>query len=323
MSRKPNKRGLTWFGNNRSDARNAPDAPYPPISPKAPNTLGAMWRQEPHGRGDTDAWLVGEPQAPDKSSSPQPGSEPYPDLPAWPPAPERDRFAAKGASDDTRDRLGGDSSAGGRAAPVRTQPGVSNLLQGRLPAWRLRALWGKVATPLRRPYVALAVGVGTVALCAVFGAVALGAAFLHGGSTSAQGTPGAGSLNGAVASPSAGQATPSVTTTVTTATATPGTTPSPSALTIAFTCASGTAGGPGQVCVRTLPHAALSLTVRYCDGSYAKGKAFHGASYADGGGNYTWRWNVNTTCLGAATATVTARSAGQTLTQSTTFTITR
>jgi hypothetical protein len=318
MSRKPKKRGLTWFGTNRSGARDTPDAPYPPISPKAPNTLGAMWRQESHGRGDTDAWLVGEPQAPGESPPRQSGLEPYPSLPAWSATPQRDRFAAKGASDDTRDRLGGDSDAGGRGAPVRTQPGVPNLLQGRLIPGRLRALWGKVAAPLRRPYVALAAGVGAVALCAIFGAVALGAAFLHGGSTNAQGTPGAGSLNGAVASASAGQATPSVTTTVT-----PGITPSPSPLTIAFTCASGAAGGPGQVCVRTLPHAALSLSVRYCDGSYAKGKAFHGASYADGSGNYTWRWNVNTTCLGAATATVTARSAGQTLTQSTTFTITR
>ena len=320
MSRKPEKRGLTWFGRNRSGARDAPGASNPPINPKEPNTLGAMWRQEPQGRGDTDAWLVGKPPAPGESSPRQSGLEPYPSLPAWPPASERDRFAPKGASDDTRDQLGGDSAAGGRAAPIRTQPGVPNLLQGRLPAWRLRALWGKVAMPLRRPYVALAVGVGAVALCLIFGAVALGAAFLHGGSTSAQGTPGAGSLNGAVASASAGQATPSVTTTTT---ATPESTPSPSPLTIAFTCASGTAGGAGRVCVRTLPHAALSLTVRYCDGSYAKGKAFHGASYADGGGNYTWRWNVNTSCLGAATATVTARSAGQTLTQSTTFTVTR
>ncbi|HEU0028257.1 MAG TPA: hypothetical protein VFQ25_14185 [Ktedonobacterales bacterium] len=304
MNRKPEKRGLTWFGNNRSGARNDPHAPYPPIAPKTPNTLGKMWRREPRGRGDTDAWLVGEPQAPAEPPPLQAGSEPYPNLAAWPQAPDRDR-------------LGDHSATGERAAPIRTQPGIPNLLKGRLHLGRWRALWWKFAPPLRRPYLAVAVGVGAIALCSLLGVTALGAAF-HGQPNTAQGTPGAGSANGAVVSPSAGQATPSVTTT-----ATPGSTASPSPLTIAFTCASGTAGGTGQICIQTLPHAALSLSVRYCDGSYAKGKAFHGVDYADGSGNHTWRWNVNTSCLGAATATVTARAAGQTITQSTTFTVTR
>lgn len=92
-------------------------------------------------------------------------------------------------------------------------------------------------------------------------------------------------------------------------------------LTLAFICASGQIRGTGQVCVHTLPQAGLSLTVRYCDGSSAKG--LHGGVTADGSGNYTWTWYVRTTCLGPATATVTATANGQSLTESDTFTITR
>jgi hypothetical protein len=65
----------------------------------------------------------------------------------------------------------------------------------------------------------------------------------------------------------------------------------------------------------------VSLTVRYCDGSYADGKGFHGNAHTDSGGNYTWRWLVNTTCAGRATATVLAKFSGQTVIQSTMFII--
>ena len=99
----------------------------------------------------------------------------------------------------------------------------------------------------------------------------------------------------------------------------PTATPAPP-LTLAFTCASGQLRGTGQVCVHTLPGASLNLTVRYCDGSTAKG--LHGAT-ADASGNYTWTWLVRTTCAGQATATVKASWNGQSLTQSDTFTITR
>ncbi len=92
-------------------------------------------------------------------------------------------------------------------------------------------------------------------------------------------------------------------------------------LTLAFTCASGQIRGTGQVCVHTLPRASLTLTVRYCDGSTAKG--LHGSVTADGSGNYTWTWLVRTTCAGPAIATVTASGNGQSLTESDTFTITR
>ena len=75
--------------------------------------------------------------------------------------------------------------------------------------------------------------------------------------------------------------------------------------------------------MHTRPNATISLAVRYCDGSYAGGKGLHGTAHADGSGNYTWRWNVTTSCVGTATATVSVESAGQTITQSTTFIVTR
>ena len=99
------------------------------------------------------------------------------------------------------------------------------------------------------------------------------------------------------------------------------TTAPPPPLTLAFTCASGQIRGTGQVCVHTLPQASLTLAVRYCDGTTAKG--LHGGVTADGSGNYTWSWPVHTTCAGPATATVKADWNGQSLTESDTFTITR
>lgn len=313
MNHKPGKRRLTWFWKNRSKAPNPPNTPR---ALKSPSPLGKMWEQESHGRKETNSWLLREPQAPHESSPHQPDGEPYPNLPAWPSAPERDRFGARKASGDMGDRMGGDSSTDGHAAPSR---GQQDAHRGRFYAGRLRALWWKVKTAFRRPRIVLVAVASTLALCSILGVAALGNAFLHSAPNGAQGTSGVGSVNSAVASPS-GQATPSVTTTTTAA---PGNTQPPTPLTITFTCASGVDGGVGQLCVHTLPKAALSLSVRYCDNTYAKGKAFHGVSYADGSGNYTWRWNVNTTCVGVATATVTAKSAGQTVTQSATFTVTR
>ena len=92
---------------------------------------------------------------------------------------------------------------------------------------------------------------------------------------------------------------------------------------IAFTCASGTIRGSGQLCVHTQANAILRLTVRYCDGSYAESKSLRGSAHANGSGDYTWHWSVRTRCAGTATATVEAKSAGQSVTQSTTFTIAR
>jgi len=77
------------------------------------------------------------------------------------------------------------------------------------------------------------------------------------------------------------------------------------------------------VCVHTLPNASLTLSVGDVSLNLTKGKGFHGATYADNNGNFTWRWEISTSCVGSATATVAARSSGQTVTQSVTFTVSR
>lgn len=92
-------------------------------------------------------------------------------------------------------------------------------------------------------------------------------------------------------------------------------------ISLTFTCASGTLRGTGQVCIHTLPQAALTITVRYCDGTTARG--LRGNAFADTSGNYTWTWSVRTSCAGTATATVTAKWNGQSITSADPFTITK
>lgn len=291
MDRKPEKRRLTWFGNNRPVA---PKGPVTPIPPNPPGTLGKLWEREPRGREE-------------------PG--------VWPQLPQGDLFAPRGANDVRRDERyddpRGDSYTDEHAAPAW---GQSDVRQESSRGGRLRTLWRTFATSVRRPWLAVVAVVATLTLCAVIGGAAIGAAFFNNPATGARHPAGAGSVSGATTS---AQATATATATGTVG-ATPASTTAPVALTITFTCASGAAGGAGQVCVRTTPHAALNLTVRYCDGSNAKGKTFHTTSYADSGGNYTWRWNVPSgACVGAATATVTAQLAGHTISQRDTFAITR
>lgn len=293
MDRKPEKRRLTWFGNNRPAA---PKVPSTSIPPNSPGTLSRMWDHEPPRREEANA---------------------------WPKLPEGDLFAARGGSDDQRgDRYDGqrdDSYTDEHAAPAWGQPDAR---QGDSRGGRLRELWRTFATNVPRPRLALLAVVATLALCAVMGVAALGVSFFNNAANSARHPLTAGGVSGASSSATT-KATATATATGTTS-ATPATTAAPTALTITFTCAQGAAGGAGQVCVRTAPHAALNLTVRYCDGSNAKGKTFHTTSYADSGGNYTWRWNVASgACVGAATATVTAQLAGKTINQKDTFAITR
>lgn len=95
------------------------------------------------------------------------------------------------------------------------------------------------------------------------------------------------------------------------------------AFALAFTCASGAVKQTARVCVHTIPSATLTITVRYCDGSYAGGKDLHGSYTPDRSGNFIWIFAVHTRCAGTATATVTAKSAGKTVTQSKKFTITQ
>lgn len=92
------------------------------------------------------------------------------------------------------------------------------------------------------------------------------------------------------------------------------------ALTIAFTCANATVGGSGQVCVHTRANAMLNMSVVYCDGATASSRS----DRANANGDYTWQWTVSTKCVSgtAVTATVTAKSTGLQVTDSTTFTIT-
>ena len=104
-----------------------------------------------------------------------------------------------------------------------------------------------------------------------------------------------------------------------TAPATP--TPAPPQLSIAFTCASATDYSHGQVCVHTEPSAALAITVTYCSGYDATSSSLQGTSYADANGNYTWNWEPETKCRGAATATVSANWQGQSVTNSDNFTV--
>lgn len=337
MDRKPGKRRLTWFGNDRPRVPNTPQPPSAGSSPRMPNTLGRMWQREPRGHEATDSWLVGEPQAPDASSPRPAGWEPLSNLPELPPMLADNGFAARSARADRYNQLAGESSSkNDHAAPLWGQSDAAvpatatadDARQDHPQDGRLRALWRTVATKIRRPRLALAVVAGVLALCLILGVAALSSAIgnaFQSGPNSTQGVLGARSAT-TVASPSTGHATPSATTTTSgavTATVAPANTQPPTPLTIAFTCASGVIGGAGKVCAHTLPHATLTLSVRYCDGSNAKGKAFHGVSYADSGGNYTWNWTVTTTCAGAATATVTATSAGHTVTSTTTFTVTR
>lgn len=330
MDRKPGNRRPTW---PRKSPPGAPNSPLRPVAPKTPYTLGKMWQQEPpeqpHAQprsreATNSSWLVGEPRAREASPPRQPAYEPMADLPVPPTIPEDPGLAARAANDE---RLGGESISDERTVPLQNLPDA-HASSGRARSLgslggQLRALWSKRAPRMRRPRSVRAAVAGVLVLCLVLGVAALGNAFLHGGANSAQNLLGARGALGAVSTAGAkvpaGHATPGATTN---ATAVPSNTQPPTPLTLAFTCASGVAGGTGKICVHTLPNAALTLTVRYCDGSYARGKPFHGASYADHSGNYTWTWTVTTTCVGATTATVTAKSAGQTATQSTTFAIT-
>lgn len=168
-----------------------------------------------------------------------------------------------------------------------------------------RTLWRRFQRTPRRQQVGLAAGAGGLVLVLLVGIVVLCSHMPLIGA----GTPSAAGVSGNASSTATARAMIT-------------TTPA-SSFTITFTCASGTIKGAGEVCVHTKPNTVLSISVRYCDGNVAGGKSLRGSSHADGSGNYTWRWSVRTGCAGTATATVTAKSAGETVKQSTTFTITR
>jgi hypothetical protein len=298
MDRGSNKRRLTWFGKSR------------------PGTLGKMWQQMPREEIDSDAWLARRQPIPveraprrDGRGSQQPDWQALPPLPKWPPLPEEDPLAPGRLSEDAL------------FMPDETQQTewLTEQKDQRIPnrytrlKQPLSTLWQRFRSAPRQKRFLLMAGAGGVLLLLLVSVTVLaGALRSHVPGIG----PAGGSAQGITLSPTTARATPTVTLTPETNTPTP-------PFTLAFTCASGTVGGMGQVCVHTAPRAALSLTVRYCDGNSAKGKGFHGATYADGSGNYTWRWDISNSCVGSATATVVAKSAGQTVTESTTFIVSR
>jgi hypothetical protein len=301
MDREPRKRALTWFTKPR------------------PSTLGQTWqrtprREMPREGWEPDAWLTREGPAPEEAASRQPGQRPLPPLPKWPPLPEDDPPAPGRSRDDPPFAPAGALPPGRpeqQPAPLWDQPAPS---PSDLPDRPPRTLWRRFRSASRRRQVGIAAAVVAVALA--LGSL-LGGAVL--GGTSRTGAP----PSGAVA-PTAGQTSDATALPTPTATSpAPATTTPASPFTIAFTCASGIIGGKGEVCVHTQPNAVVSLAVRYCDGSDAGGKSLQGTGHTDGSGDYTWRWNVTTSCAGAATATVTAKATGRSVTQSTTFTIAR
>lgn len=263
-----------------------------------PNTLGQAWSRMSRSRPRKVADL--------------------PVLPDWPPLPEEGlRIGWQPPRDDMRppvERVAMEDDEQTRSSAT-TDP--------QRPQWPLRldtSLLGRWRRASRRmkigitsailAAVLLIAGCSSLALHAVGGLSGSPSAPLFGASATQQatglsGTPGSGAT-----------ATSSSTATATSAATSKPTVP----LTLAFTCASGSLRGTGKVCVHTVPSANLSLSVRYCDGTYAKG--LRSAGIADGSGNYTWNWAIHITCVGPATATVSAKLNGQTITSTNTFKIT-
>lgn len=288
MDRKAPKRRMTWFGKEH------------------PGTVGGFWQRTPQSGKEPDASMAsptrGQAEAKAKGSR-------WPILPKWPPLHESQGGAARDEASVAPDES---QQTEPQLAPPWEQP-ASNQREHARPPFIPRRFW----FASRRQQLGLVAIVGTVVLTVLLSLVVLRAILPSQSSHPGQGTPTAGRAVNVVASPTADGPTPTPS-----PTASARNTPAPS-FTVAFTCASGAIGGRGMVCVHTKPDAMVSLTVRYCDGSYAGGKGLHGSAHADGSGNYTWRWNVSASCAGTATATVTAKSSGQTVTQSTTFTVTR
>jgi hypothetical protein len=268
----------------------------------------------------TGEWILGEPPAerPPKARDRKAQQsravdwKALPPLPKWPPLPEEDRFSP-GQPEDTT--LAQPSAAPGWN-PDRWER--ADLPTRRLGDFRQRVL-GRLWPTSRRRRIELLAGIGgaLVLLLTLVVAVSIGNALSH--RTPLTGTPTSGT--GAIGQNSSSTATASSSPTALNK-ASPTAAPTAVPVTITFTCASGSIGGEAKVCIQTAPNADVTLSVRYCDGSYAKGKTFHGGATASSSGDFTWRWNVTTSCAGNTTATVTAKSAGQTVTQTATFTLT-
>ena len=264
-----------------------------------PNTLGQAWRKmnDPRVRKVAD----------------------LPPLPDWPPLPE-DRFrvdwpelspepvtpVAPNGLDETH-QTESDATAQPRHMfeALRIETGV-------LGRWRRaskRMRWGIAAAAFVSAL--LIVACSSLALHVAAGIGGSATAPMYGNATSQQVTGGSTS--------SSVTATPGAARTPTSTAPSAATNPASVPLTLAITCASGSLHSTGKVCAHTLPSATLSITVRYCDGTYAKG--LHSAAVADASGNYTWSWPVRMACVGSATATVTAKLNGAAITATQSFNV--
>lgn len=93
-------------------------------------------------------------------------------------------------------------------------------------------------------------------------------------------------------------------------------------LSIAFSCKSGGKEGfyadqsRAFACVRTLPGAALTIAVSYCNGNRDQSSSLQGTFTADSAGYYEWNWKPQAQCQNgpaywSGKATVTATLNGQ------------
>lgn len=267
-----------------------------------PNTLGQSWRR------------MSQPR-PRQMNNPPPQPE-WPQLPddglrgRWPPANADSAMSGEPNATDPRQRATGGE---GDRSPRQRWP--TRYGRDVLDRWR----GASTRTKLGIGGIAMFTILTIVACCSltqfVLGAVQGSGSAPQFGAFATQQTTGQGGTSSK--NPTA-TITPNNTATsanTSTATQTPST-----PLTITFTCASGSIRGTGKVCVQTAPSAILSLSVRYCDGTTAKG--LHSAGIANASGDFTWTWSVHMTCVGQATATVTAKQNGTTVTATKTFNIT-
>lgn len=99
-------------------------------------------------------------------------------------------------------------------------------------------------------------------------------------------------------------------------------------LTLRFWCNDNPGGGffviasRARVCVQTAPGAALTITVKFCNGTPDPSSELKGTVNADSRGYYEWNWSPRTDCKGfiwRGGADVTARLKGQSTSVTTSF----
>ena len=79
----------------------------------------------------------------------------------------------------------------------------------------------------------------------------------------------------------------------------------PLPLTLTFKCRDNPAGGfyvnrsNAQVCVQTAPGAALTITVKFCNGAADPSSELKGTVYANNQGYYEWSWKPQPDCKSA------------------------